>query len=195
MRRITIILILIFAVQFLKAQDFKNFFSNTQSSSPYSVSIAAAVGLYLLNPIVIYESKKLYMGLTKEFSIGFGYFGEHRIGIEYSFIISGQIRNYLRASYKYDMLLKNNLEPSNNLQGTPVLSAGAGYFYDFDKSGIFPEVSYGYSLRNDKLLIYPHIKFRHTFMFKKEYPNITDISFGFMVGIANPFIDLKIRKK
>ncbi|HEY3252247.1 MAG TPA: hypothetical protein VGK25_14150 [Ignavibacteria bacterium] len=194
---IILLFILVTAAQCLKAQDlpFKNFFSNTQGGSPYSVSIAAAIGLYLLNPIVIYESKKLYMGITKEFSIGFGYFGEHRIGVEYSFIIGGNIRNYLRASYKYDMLLNKNLKPSNSLQGTGVFSIGAGYFYDFDKHGAFPEFTYGYSLRNHKLLLYPHIKLRHTFMFKKEYPDITDISFGLMVGIANPFIDLKIRKK
>jgi len=180
----------------IKAQNFSfdKLFLSKQQASTNSLAIAAAIGLYLLNPIVIYESKKLYMGITKEFSVGFGYFGEHRIGLEYSFIISGQIRNHLRAGYKYDVLLKK-LEPSNNLQGTGTVSIGAGYFYDFDKSGAFPEIAVGYSLRNHKLLIYPHIKLRHTFMFKQDKPNITDISFGFIVGFANPFIDLKIRRK
>jgi hypothetical protein len=31
-------------------------------------------------------------------------------------------------------------------------------------------------------------------MFKKDAANIADISFGLMIGFANPFIDLKIRR-
>jgi hypothetical protein len=177
--------------QYLKTKPTKY----ASSSSVYPISIAAAAGLYLLNPIFIYDNKRLFMGLTKELSVGFGYFGEHRLSIEYSFIVSGSIRHHLRTGYKYDILLRTGLEPSNNLQGTGVLSIGAGYFYDFDKSGAFPEVSLGYSLRNHRLLLYPHVKLRHTFMFKKDESDITDLSFGFMVGIANPFIDVKIRRK
>lgn len=172
-----------------------NHYSYSSSGSLYPISIAAAAGLYLLNPILVYDNKRLYMGLTKEFSVGFGYFGEHRLSFEYSFIVSGQIRHHIRAGYKYDVLLKDNIQPSNSLQGTGVISFGGGYFYDFDKQGAFPEISFGYSLRNHKLLIYPHIKLRHTFMFKKTESDITDLSFGFMLGIANPFIDLKIRKR
>jgi hypothetical protein len=173
----------------------KNYFNNGSGSSLYPISIAAAAGLYLLNPILIYDDKTLYMGITKEFSIGFGYFGEHRLSFEYSFIVSGRIRHHIRTGYKYDILLKENIKPSNTLQGTGVISIGGGYFYDFDKQGAFPEISLGYSLRNHKLLIYPHVKLRHTFMFKKTESDITDLSFGFMFGIANPFIDLKIRNK
>ncbi|MGH2574822.1 MAG: hypothetical protein ACRDFC_03875 [Ignavibacteria bacterium] len=80
------------------------------------------------------------------------------------------------------------------LQTTEVISIGAGYFTNFDKKGFFPELSYGYSIRNHKLLIYPHIKFRHTFM-KKDIPDISDLSFGIIFGIANPFIDVKIRRE
>jgi len=164
-------------------------------SSLYPVSLAAAIGLYFINPIVVYDNKRLFMGITKEASIGFGYFGEYRLSIEYSFIVSGQIRHHFRTGFKYDILLKDNIQPSNSMQGTGVVSPGAGYFTDFDKNGVFAETSIGYSLRNHKLLIYPHVKLRHTFMFESDKTDITDLSFGFIVGIANPFIDMKIRRK
>jgi len=196
LNKLILILFFLFTVFCLQGQVIKKYsVSKNSKSTLSSITITAAAGLYLLNPIIMYDNKKLFMGFTKEISVGFGYFGEHRFSFEYSFIVSGQIRNHLRAGYKYDFLLKSGLIPSNNLQGTGVLSTGAGYFYDFDKSGVFSELTFGYSLRNHKLLLYPHIKMRHTFMFKKTESDITDFSFGFMVGIANPFIDLKIRRK
>ncbi len=166
-------------------------------NSPTSTSaiyIGAVVFLYLLNPIILYENKKVYAGITKELSVGFGKFGEHRFAFEYSFVFAGNISHHLRLSYKYDLLLDSKIEPSHNLQGTGVLSMGAGYFTNFDKQGIFPELTFGYSLRNHKLLIFPHIKIRHTFMFRKQDSDITDISFGIILGIANPFMDIKIRR-
>lgn len=177
--------------QYLKTKPI----SRSSASSVYPISVVAAAGLYLLNPIIVYDNKRLFMGFTKELSVGFGYFGEHRLSFEYSFIVSGSIRHHFRTGYKYDILLRKDLLPSNNMQGTGVVSIGAGYFYDLDKNGVFPEVSLGYSLRNHKLLLYPHIKLRHTFMFKKDESDITDLSFGFMFGIANPFIEVKIRRK
>lgn len=163
------------------------------TSSFLPVSIIAGSIFYLINPEIMLENKKLYAGITKEFSIGFGMFGEHRFAAEYSLILGGNIRNHLRFSYKYDILLKENLKPSHNVQGTGVISVGAGYFTDFDGKGIYPEITYGYSLRNHRLLFYPHLKIRHTFMFEKDKPGKTDISFGIIFGIANPFIDVDIR--
>jgi hypothetical protein len=32
-------------------------------------------------------------------------------------------------------------------------------------------------------------------MFKKDEADITDISFGIILGIANPFIDVKIKRE
>jgi hypothetical protein len=137
----------------------------------------------------------VYAGLTKEFSIGWGKLGEHRTAFEYSMIFGGNIRHYIRFSYKYDFLLTPGIEPSHMLQGTSVFSAGAGYFTDFSGAGVFPELTYGYSIRNHKLLFYPHIKLRHTFMFNKDKADITDVSFGIILGIANPFIDVDIKRK
>jgi hypothetical protein len=165
----------------------------TSSVLPVSIGVLAAV--YLLNPIAEYTNRKMYAGLTKEFSIGWGKLGEHRTSIEYSMIFGGNIRNYLRFSYKYDFLLANGIEPSHMLQGTGVISFGGGYFTDFNGNGLFPEITYGYSIRNHKLLFYPHIKFRHTFMFDKSKADVTDLSFGIILGIANPFIDVNIKRK
>jgi hypothetical protein len=174
----------------------KKFYSNQNTSAsllPISIGIAAV--LYLINPILIYEDKKLYAGLTKELSLGWGKLGEHRTAFEYSLIIGGRIRHFIRFSYKYDFLLNKDIQPSHMLQGTGVLSFGGGYFTDFDGNGLFPEITWGYSLRNHKLLFYPHVKLRHTFMLKKDKSDITDISFGLMIGIANPFINVPIRRK
>ena len=174
--------------------DYLIHIKQSSSSSFLPVSIAVATVFYLINPILLYENKKLFGGITKEFSIGFGNFGEHRVATEYSLILGGNIKHYLRFSYKYDLLLKNNIEPSHMLQGTGVLSLGAGYFTDFNGKGIFPEVTYGYSIRNHKLLFYPHVKIRYTYMFGKDKIDKADISFGIIFGIANPFIDVNIRR-
>jgi hypothetical protein len=166
------------------------------SSSPFTkVSIGIGSILYLINPIILYEDNDIYAGITKELSVGFGKLGEHRAAFEYSFIFAGNVSSHVRLSYKYDFLMKDKLEPSHTLQTTSVLSVGGGYFTNFNKQGIFPEITYGYSLRNHKLLIYPHVKIRHTFMFKKDEADITDISFGIILGIANPFIDVKIKRE
>jgi hypothetical protein len=153
-----------------------------------------ATVFYLINPILLYENKKLFGGITKEFSIGFGDLGEHRVATEYSLILGGNVKHYLRFSYKYDFLLKENIKPSHMFQGTGVVSVGAGYFTDFNGKGAFPEISYGYSIRNHKLLFYPHVKIRYTYMFGKDKIDKADISFGIIFGIANPFIDVNIRR-
>lgn len=163
-------------------------------SSITAISIGMGTFLYLVNPILIYENKRIYAGITKEISLGFGKFGENRLAFEYSFIFGGNISHHIRFSYKYDFMLKEKIEPSHNLQGTVVVSPGTGYFTNFSKQGFFPEFTFGYSLRNHKILIYPHIKIRHTFMFKKTESNITDISFGIIFGFANPFIDVNIKR-
>lgn len=168
--------------------------TKTSPTSMTTISLGIGAILYLINPVVLYENKKIYMGITKELSVGYGKFGEHRFAFEYSFVFTGNISNDFRLSYKYDLLLKEKIEPSHMLQGTSVLSLGAGYFTNFHKQGIFPEVTFGYSLRNHKILIYPHIKIRHTFMFKKEDSDITDISFGIILGLANPFNDVVIKR-
>lgn len=166
-----------------------------KTSTVLPISIGVLTAIYLLNPLVEYTERKVYAGLTKEFSIGFGKLGQHRTAAEYSIIFGGSIRHYLRLSYKYDILLADGIEPSHMLQGTSVISVGGGYFTDFKGKGVFPELTYGYSIRNHKLLFYPHIKLRYTYMLTKDKPSITDVSFGVILGIANPFINVDIKRK
>lgn len=178
-----------------------NDFTSSKLTKPGNTAIdptlPAAIWLwsaiYLFNPIITLQNGGANVGITKEISLGFGYFGEYRIGAEYSLIFKGSQKNQVRLSGKYDILL-DSLVPSNMLQGTTVLSVGGGYFTDFTDSGLFPEVSFGYSIRNDKFLIYPHVKARYTFVNHGSRTNFMDFSFGFMIGFANPFIDLNIRK-
>lgn len=161
------------------------------SSSTLPIALGAATFFYLLNPILLFENDKISGGVSKEVSLGFGYFGEHRFSFEYSYLFRANQSSHVRLGYKYDILLKSGIKPSNFLQGTPVLSLGAGYFNDFTYHGYFPELSYGYSIRNDKLLFYPNIKLRYTYV--DNGSDIYDISAGIIIGFANPFIDLKIR--
>jgi hypothetical protein len=193
---INIFLLLVIFVN-VYSQNVTTFNQSNKSASPSSmttVSLGIGAILYLINPIILYEDKKIYMGLTKELSVGFGKFGEHRFAFEYSFVFTGHISNHFRLSYKYDLLLKEKIEPSHNLQGTGVLSLGGGCFTNLSKQGIFPEMTFGYSLRNHKILIYPHVKIRHTFMFRKIDSDITDLSFGIILGFANPFNDVVIKR-
>ena len=160
-------------------------------------TIPVALGVvgffYLLNPIVLFENDKIALGITKEVSIGFGYFGEERLSFEYSFIFRDDHTSHFRLGYKHDFIMSDIL-PSNFLQSTGVLTLGTSGFTDLDGFGVSPEVAYGFSFRNDKLLIYPHVKGRYTYTFGAERSNIIDFSFGLMIGIAKPFSDLKIRR-
>ncbi|CAN5408875.1 hypothetical protein BH10BAC5_BH10BAC5_08280 [soil metagenome] len=169
------------------------------NSSPSVLPVTYAIGafLYLFNPIVLLENDKIAAGITKEISVGFGDFGQNRISFEYSFLFRESAKSHYRFSIKHDFLLKEGILPSNMLQTTPVLSVGGGYFTDLNYGGVFPEISYGFSIRNNKLLIFPHIKTRYTFIFgtNSEKSDIIDISLGLMLGIANPFIDNHIRRK
>lgn len=173
----------------------ENFHVNSTEAETNVIPIAIGIWsfLYLFNPTIQYEDDRIRSGLTKEFSLGFGYFGEYRLGFEYSFIFKENQKSQFRFSLHYDYLMAD-IKPSNMLQSTGVISVGSGLFTDFDGQGIGPEVAYGFSIRNHKFLFFPHIKLRHTFMFEKRKADITDFSFGIIIGIANPFIDLKIRR-
>ncbi len=174
----------------LRSYSFKDKTQITSSTLPIALGVAGF--LYLLNPIVLFENDKIALGITKEISLGFGYFGQHRASFEYSYIFRKDLNSFVRLGYKYDILLEPGLEPSHLLQGTPVISVGGGVFTNFSHNGYFAESSYGYSIRNDKFLFYPSAKLRFTYIHNGA--NIIDFSFGIIIGLANPFIDLKIRR-
>lgn len=137
--------------------------------------------LYALNPILLFENGKGYWGFTKEVSLGFGDLGKYRTSLEYSFVDRGHDENMLRAGFKYDILLNRKINRSKDVKSS-VLTIGGGYFTDFEHSGYYPEISYGYSFRYliDHMLVYPSIKLRYTFM--NDSPDLTDISAGIVIG-------------
>ncbi|MCE1166228.1 MAG: hypothetical protein LWX07_12595 [Bacteroidetes bacterium] len=168
------------------------YYASQTSGRVYTFSVIFASIIYLLDPIIMYENNKINLGINKEFSVGFGNFGEHRISFDYAYIFRKDNSQHVRAGYKYDLLL-SDLKPSNSLQASSAFTFGLSYFTDFTRSGASPEAGFGYSIRNHKFLIYPNLKFRYTYIFEKGKTNAFDFSFGVMIGIANPFIDKKIR--
>ena len=174
-----------------------NSFYKADKSETSNATLPLVIGtlsfLYLFNPIVLFQNDKIAGGLTKEFSVGFGDFGENRISIDYSYLFISDKKSTVRAGLKHDFLLKTGIKPSNMLQGTSVISLGAGYYTNFTNTGYFPEISYGYSIRNFKLLFYPNLKVRYTFVVNGS--DVLDFSTGITIGIANPFIESKIRNK
>ncbi|MBS1493920.1 MAG: hypothetical protein JST55_10430 [Bacteroidetes bacterium] len=169
----------------------------TLSKKGFNPTIPAALGVagffYLFNPIVLLEDDKIALGVTKEVSLGFGEFGENRLSFEYSYIFRESGSSQFRLGFKRDLIMSDIL-PSHQLQATTALAVGASSFYDLEGWGVSPEVAFGFSLRNDKLLIFPHVKGRYTYTFNSQKSNIIDFSFGLMIGFANPFNDLKIRR-
>lgn len=149
--------------------------------------------VYIFNPILLYENDKIAAGLTKEFSLGFGYFGENRIAVEYSLIFRSEEKSFLYVGFVRDFLL-SDLIPSNSLQTSVAVSPGISYFTNFSAHGIAGQLAFGYSIRNHKILIYPHIKAKYTRIFKSGKSDILNISFGITLGIANPFKDMHIRR-
>jgi hypothetical protein len=178
--------------------NFKKLNLNTKSISDKSAvtnsTLPFAIGtltfLYLFNPIVLMQNDRIAAGLTKEVSLGFGDFGQERFSIEYSYLFIADNKSILRAAYEHDFLLKSGIKASNILQGTSVFTIGAGYYTNFTDTGYFPEISYGYSVRNNKFLFYPSLKGRYTFVVNGS--DIVDFSFGIVLGIANPFSNKKI---
>ncbi|CAF5089276.1 unnamed protein product, partial [Rotaria sp. Silwood1] len=111
----------------------------TLSKKGFNPTIPAALGIagffYLFNPIVLLEDDKIALGVTKE--------------------VSESGSSQFRLGFKRDLLI-SDIVPSHQLQASTVLTLGASAFTDLEGWGASPEVAFGFSLRNDKLLIYPH---------------------------------------
>lgn len=197
MKKCCLLILILFISKLSVSQNFQEFSTpldkteTTSSILPVSITIASI--LYVLSPVIMYENNKINLGFNKEFSVGFGFFGEHRFFVDGAYIFRKDDKFHLRLGYHYDYLV-TDLIPSNSFQTTSAITSGFSYFTDFSRNGLSADAGYGYSIRNDKLLIYPNFKFRYTYIFDKGKSNIFDLSFGVMVGIANPFNDLKIRR-
>lgn len=124
-----------------------------------------------LNPILMIENEKFYVGITKEFSIGKFPYG--RLAAEYSLIFRETHVNQLRFSYNFDIpLVAGDF-------AALMLSAGGGYFTDFDKKGYFPQLSVGLLLPATEVITANlYFKTRYTIMDDKSKSNIFDVTFG-----------------
>lgn len=141
--------------------------------------LGAVIFISVLNPIVVFENKKFYIGTTRELTLGFGKYTKYRISIEYSFIFRSFLKHHFRVSAKYDIQL--NRSRGEWFDDQTVISLGGGYFVDKEGSGIFPEITIGFKI-GDGLLFYPYAKARHTFMLQKNKHDITDFSVGAILG-------------
>nr|MBC8484440.1 hypothetical protein [Bacteroidota bacterium] len=95
---------------------------------------SGVIAFWPLNPMLVYENKKIYFGLTKEISIGFLY--RFKFSLEYSYIFRDANNNHLRSSLNYIIPL------STSDFAIISTSLGAGYFTDTKKSGLFPQGSF-----------------------------------------------------
>jgi hypothetical protein len=162
----------------------KNYFSKTSGNADAYLFIGSIVVL-TLTPTVVYDDKKFYFGLGRELSLAFGKHGEFRISGEYTYIFRSELKSYIRASFKYDILSK--LSRGEWIDEREFISIGAGYFTNTKNSGIAPEVSAGFRIGADGgIYLYPYAKLRHTFILKKEIPDNTDFSIGLAIGFQ-PF--------
>lgn len=174
-----ILIIFIFSNSFVIAQT-ENIKLNIKSEPKYSdpfiqhtseVGLSVFALLFPLNPILLIENEKFYVGITKEFSVGKFPFG--RAAVEYSLIFRETHVNQLRLSYNFDIPLV-----SGDFAAI-MLSAGGGYFTDFDKKGYFPQISAALLLpASETFTANVYFKTRYTIMDDKSKSNIFDITFG-----------------
>ncbi|MBI5402940.1 MAG: hypothetical protein HY959_06040 [Ignavibacteriae bacterium] len=208
MRRIFIIVIVfMLAAEISFPQDFfsgKNTFSlktdlkkhnpgskisNMRIQDEFWFGNAMIITAMLINPMLVYENKKVNFGLTKEASVLFPFirfskFGTVcRVGAEYSYIFRDERNHHLRSFFSVEI----PLEAEDFVALTTGI--GGGYFTDFKKSGAFPQVTLGGLLFFDqKFSVNPYIKLRHTFMFDRSQSDVTDLSLGIGI-IYMPFFD------
>lgn len=149
-------------------------FHGTSTSGLSPAIYTAGIIFIVVNPMAVFENKKIYFGLTKEVSLGKYPYG--RFAFEYTYVFRAERNSQIRLSYNLDYFIE-----TGNFYAF-FLSGGVGYFTDTKYSGVFPQVSFGALLpipiANITSGLYPYIKARHTFVKGTENSNITDISLG-----------------
>lgn len=141
-----------------------------KSDMPTGLFAAGIIGI-LINPILVFEDKKIFWGLTKE--ISFAFFPYGRMNFEYSFLFRTFNKNHLRISYNYDFI-----EQSRSDWVMFRISTGAGYFTDTKNSGSFIQGSAGYFIASPIVIFDLYLKYRFTYTFNKNKSDIHDISLG-----------------
>ncbi len=124
-----------------------------------------------INPVIVFEDKKIFWGLTKEISKSFYPYG--RISFEYSFLFRTFNKNHFRFSYNYDLILDNGSD-----WVIFAVSPGAGYFTDTEKNGAFVQGASGVYFPTPVFMGYLYLKYRFTKIFDANKSDIHDISLG-----------------
>lgn len=127
--------------------------------------------LTFINPIIVFEDKKVFWGLTKEISKSFFPFG--RLSLEYSFLFRTFNKNHFRISYNYDHVFDNRSD-----WVIFVVSPGAGYFTDTKNNGAFIQGSGGLFFPTPVFMGHLYLKYRFTKIFDENKSDIHDISLG-----------------
>lgn len=156
----------------IRFEHFKNNFARPEIVRSPLFTILGITAL-LINPIVIYENKRVEFGLTKEISFAILPLG--RISFEYSRIFRGLSQNHLRFSYDYDFYKVLDIVAYG-------FSPGVGYFTDTKNGGMSLQFSYGLLIpAYDKLSLafHPYIKLRYTIVTNNNAHNFADFSIGF----------------
>ncbi|MCI0450414.1 MAG: hypothetical protein L0Y79_11645 [Chlorobi bacterium] len=182
---ITVAVLIIFPLS-LKSQDFNLKLKKTNTALPYQSRLNVnpyikktdtppfIIALYVLtviNPMVVFEDKKVFFALTKEISFGKYPFG--RIAFEYSYVFREYNKSHLRLSYNYDIILE-----SGDLAAF-VATPGAGFFSDTKNKGWFIHGSAGIFLAPiDYFALYPYLRYRYTYIVDKNKTDIHDVSLG-----------------
>ncbi len=125
----------------------------------------------LISPMVVFEDKKVFFGLTKEVSLGKYPYG--RVSFEYSYIFRSYNTSHLRFSYNYDFFYETNMYIAF------ALSPGVGYFTDTKNKGWFGQLAAGAIIAmSEYITFYPNLKYRYTFINEKTKSDIHDVSLG-----------------
>jgi len=139
----------------------------TKAELPLPVLLA--IPLFFINPILVFEDKKIFWGLTRE--ISFSTFPYGRFSFEYSFLFRTFNKHHLRLSYNYDFINQPGQEWI-----FAVLSPGAGYFTDTKNKGVFGQMAFGAFIPTPVCMINLYLKYRYTYTFDKNKSDVHDIS-------------------
>lgn len=133
--------------------------------------VLLAIPLFFINPILVFEDKKIFWGLTRE--ISFSTFPYGRLSFEYSFLFRTFNKHHLRLSYNYDFINQPGQEWI-----FAVISPGAGYFTDTKNKGVFGQMAFGAFIPTPVLMVNLYLKYRYTYIFDKNKSDVHDISLG-----------------
>lgn len=178
MKTLTVTIMLMMLTVFVRSQSLNHVTEGTAEGKKGSGMLIDVIGytLFLINPDVIVESKKVHFGLTKELSAGIYPLG--RAEFEYTYVFRSERKSNFRLSYNFDI-------PVSGIGQTGgfFISPGGGYYTDLERKGWFAQISAGLigAPFAGKLRVHPNLKLRKTFV-QDLYPDIFDVSLG--VGLC-----------